>query len=235
MSDVFINNIGLLEFLQPETLLKWLGPWALIGVIFIIFAECGLLIGFFLPGDSLLFITGLFISTGYIKTPLWLALVLLAGAAVLGNLVGYWIGKFVGMKLFDKPDSKIFKKEYVVKTHEFFEKHGSRAIVLARFIPIVRTFITAMAGASGMNFRKFATYSAIGGVLWAAGVTLLGYFLGGFQIVKDNIEIMLILIVLVSLLPVFFEYAKHRKEKKAAAGGIVDGPASPDAPEIDPA
>jgi membrane-associated protein len=210
--QMLLSNVALLEFLSPENILDWLGPWALIGVTFIIFAECGLLIGFFLPGDSLLFVTGLFVAQGFINEPIWLVATVLAVAAVAGNLVGYWIGKAIGPRLFDKPDSKIFKQEYVDKTHEFFEKYGARAIILARFVPIVRTFITATAGIAGMDFRKFATYSAVGGVIWGAGITLLGYFLGGFPIVKDNVEIVLLLVVFVSILPILFEYIRHRRQ-----------------------
>lgn len=213
----FIDQIALLEFLSPENILNWLGPWALVGVAFIIFAECGLLIGFFLPGDSLLFITGLFVAQNFIEQSIWLVVFVLTVMAVVGNLVGYWIGRAVGPKLFDKPDSKIFKQEYVEKTHEFFEKYGARAIILARFVPIVRTFITAIAGVAKMDFRKYALYSTIGGILWAAGITLAGYYLGNFPIVKDNIEIVLILVVLVSILPIVIEYIKHRREGKSAA------------------
>ena len=213
----FIDQIALLEFLSPENILNWLGPWALVGVAFIIFAECGLLIGFFLPGDSLLFLTGLFVAQNFIEESVWLVVIVLATMAVVGNLVGYWIGRAVGPKLFDKPDSKIFKQEYVEKTHAFFEKYGARAIILARFVPIVRTFITAIAGVAKMDFRKYALYSTIGGVLWAAGITLAGYYLGNFPIVKDNIEIVVILVVLVSILPIVIEYIKHRSEGKAAA------------------
>ena len=213
----FIDQIALLEFLSPENILNWLGPWALVGVAFIIFAECGLLIGFFLPGDSLLFLTGLFVAQNFIEQSIWLVVIVLTTMAVVGNLVGYWIGRAVGPKLFDKPDSKIFKQEYVEKTHAFFEKYGARAIILARFVPIVRTFITAIAGVAKMDFRKYALYSTIGGVLWAAGITLPGYYLGNFPIVKDNIEIVLILVVLVSILPIVIEYIKHRSEGKAAA------------------
>ncbi|MGB5016090.1 MAG: VTT domain-containing protein [Candidatus Nanopelagicales bacterium] len=211
------STIALLEFLNPETLLNWLGPLAMIGVTVIIFAECGLLIGFFLPGDSLLFITGLFIADNLIDMNIWLAVIILAAAAVTGNLVGYWVGRLIGPKLFDKPDSKLFKREYVDKTHKFFEKYGAPAIILGRFVPIVRTFITAIAGIGKMDFRTYAIYSTIGGVLWAGGVTLLGYFLGGFAIVKDNIEIMLILIVLVSVIPLVIEYLRHRRDKDSEA------------------
>jgi membrane-associated protein len=211
-----MDNVALLQWLDPTYILDQLGPWALAGVVFIIFAECGLLIGFFLPGDSLLFATGLFISTGDIKEPLWLALVVLCAAAVLGNLCGYWIGRKAGPKLFDKPDSKLFKTEYVDKTHAFFDKYGPRAIVLARFVPIVRTFITAVAGVGKMDYRVYATYSAIGGVAWVCLLTILGYFLGTNQFVKDNLEIVLILIVLVSVIPIVIEYLRSRRENKNA-------------------
>jgi len=212
-----LNNVALLEFLNPENILNWLGPWALIGVTFIIFAECGLLIGFFLPGDSLIFLTGLFVAQGFINEPIWLVATTLAIAAVSGNLVGYWIGKAIGPKLFEKPESKIFKRVYVEQTHKFFEKYGAYAIILARFVPIVRTFITATAGIVGMDFRKFATYSAIGGLIWGAGIALLGYFLGNFPIVKDNVGIVLLLVVFVTTAPIAIEYIRHRRQTPAQA------------------
>ena len=208
----FVQQLALLDFLKPENILNWLGPWALVGVAFIIFAECGLLIGFFLPGDSLLFLTGLFVAQNFIKQPIWLVTLVLVVMAVVGNLCGYWIGRLAGPKLFDKPDSRFFKKEYVDKTHVFFEKYGARAIILARFVPIVRTFITAIAGVAKMDFRKYAIYSTIGGVLWAGIITLAGYYLGNFTIIKDNIEIVLILVVLISIIPIIIEYIKHRRE-----------------------
>lgn len=209
------QSLGLLEFLDPESILTWLGPLALIGVIGIIFAECGLLIGFFLPGDSLLFITGLFIAQGFIDTPIAVACLLLVFAAVLGNLTGYWIGHKAGPRLFNRPDSRLFRQEYVDKTHEFFERYGARAIVLARFVPIVRTFITAMAGVGRMDFRIYMTYSAIGGIGWAAGVTLLGYWLGNVPFVKEHIELILIGVVGVSVLPIVYEYVRHRRQAAA--------------------
>jgi len=212
-----VDLVALLDFLDPENILTWLGPMALIGVILIIFAECGLLIGFFLPGDSLLFITGLFIAQGYIDTPIWLAALLLALAAVIGNATGYWIGYKAGPRLFSRPDSRFFKKEYVDKTHQFFERYGPRAVVLARFVPIVRTFITAMAGVGRMDFRVYMTYSAIGGLLWGAGVTYLGYLLGNVPFVKDHIELILIGVVAVSVLPIVYEYIRHKREAAAAA------------------
>jgi len=198
------------EWIQPTYILEKFGTAAFVAVLVIIFIECGLLV-FFLPGDSLLFVTGLFISTNQIGVPLWLACLLLSVAAVAGNISGYWIGAKAGPALFDKPDSKLLNPDGIAKTHAFFDKYGVRAIVLARFVPIVRTFITAMAGVGRMNFRTFVTYSAIGGVIWAAGLTIAGYFLGHIEFVQKNIEIIAILIVLVSLLPAAYEWNRGRK------------------------
>ncbi|MFC3892453.1 DedA family protein [Lentzea rhizosphaerae] len=192
-----------------------LGPWMLVGLCLIVFAECGLLVGFFLPGDSLLFTAGLFVAAGHISTPLWVVCVLLTVCAFIGNVVGYYIGRKAGPALFNKPESKIFKKEYVDKTQEFFDKYGPRAIVLARFVPIVRTFITAMAGVGKMDAKKYFTYSAIGGVAWAAGLTVLGYFLGQVAFIKNNLELTLIGIVALSFIPIIIEVIKARKEKKS--------------------
>jgi membrane-associated protein len=201
------------SWLNPETMLTTFGDIAFWVVMGIIFAECGLLIGFFLPGDSLLFVTGLFIAQNFISMNIWLAAILLTISAILGNAVGYWIGKQAGPALFRKPDSKLFKREYVEKTAEFFEKYGARAIVMARFVPIVRTFITATAGMGRMDFRRFMIFSAIGAVLWAGGVTILGYFLGNIEFVKKNIEFILILVIAISLIPVFVEWIKHRRQR----------------------
>lgn len=204
------------EWLDPQTLLTSLGDIAFWVVLGIIFAECGLLIGFFLPGDSLLFITGLFIASGYISINIWIACLLLLTAAIVGNAVGYAIGYKVGPALFRREDSRLFKREYVEKTHAFFDKYGGRAIILARFVPIVRTFITAIAGVARMDFRRFMVFTAIGGIIWAVGVTLAGYFLGTIPFVKDNIEAILLLVVLVSVVPIVIEFVKHRRQRGAA-------------------
>ncbi|MPZ66900.1 MAG: DedA family protein [Pseudonocardiaceae bacterium] len=193
-----------------------LGPYVLAGLCLIIFAECGLLIGFFLPGDSLLFTAGLFVASGIIDTPIWLVCVLLTVCAVIGNMVGYGIGYKVGPALFNKPDSTLFRREYVDKTHEFFEHYGPRAIVLARFVPIVRTFITAIAGVARMDPRTYFTYSIVGGIAWATGVTLLGFWLGRIPFVKENVEAMLIGIVVLSVLPIGYEYLKARRRNSKA-------------------
>lgn len=203
------------DWLNAESLLSSLGTFAFWAALAIVFAENGLFV-FFMPGDSLLFVIGMFVATGAIDVPIWLACLLLAVAAVLGNVVGYWIGYAVGPSLFNRPNSRIFKPVYITKTHEFFEKYGATAIILARFVPIVRTFITASAGIGRMDFRRFLAYSAIGGVLWAVGVTLLGYWLGNVEFVKKNIEVMLVLIVLVSVVPMVIEYVRHRRKSSTA-------------------
>jgi membrane-associated protein len=199
------------DWLQPDTLISLLGPWAVIGLALIVFAECGLLLGFFLPGDSLLFTAGLFVAQGAIPTPLWLVCAVLAVAAFAGNVTGYWVGRAAGPAIFDKPKSRLFKPQHVAKTQEFFDKYGNRAIVMARFVPVVRTFITVMAGVGQMEPKRFFAYSLIGGVGWAAGVTVLGFWLGQFAFVRNNIELMLILIVAVSVLPIVVEIMRARR------------------------
>ncbi len=208
------------EWLRPDTIITWLGPWALVGLALIVFAECGLLIGFFLPGDSLLFTAGLFVASGAIASPLWVVCAVLVAAAVLGNACGYWIGRTAGPAVFDKPRSRLFKPKHVAKTQEFFDRYGTRAIVLGRFVPIVRTFITVMAGVGRMDARRYLTYSVLGGVLWAAGVTLLGYWLGQFAFVKANIELILILIVVASVLPMVVEVLRARRHAAGTPGAV---------------
>ena len=209
----FATSIQAAGFLDPEGLLKGFGGLALFAACMILFIECALLIGLVLPGDSLLFIVGILLATGFISTPVWIAIVAMSVSAILGNLLGYWTGYKLGPKLFNKPDSRIFKQEYVVITQNFFEKHGPRAIVLARFVPVVRPVITSMAGVARMNFRVYATYSTIGGILWVVTLTLAGYFFGGIPFVADNIELVTLGIVGLSLIPVILEVLKQRKKK----------------------
>jgi len=205
------------EWLKPDVIIEWLGPWALIGLALIVFAECGLLLGFFLPGDSLLFTAGLFVAQGAIGFPLWLVCLILVVAAFAGNVVGYYIGRAAGPAVFDKPESRLFKPKHVARTQEFFDKYGTRAIVLGRFVPIVRTFITVMAGVGRMDAKRYFTYSLLGGVLWAAGVTALGFWLGQFAFVRDNIELMLLLIVVLSVVPIIIEIVRSRRSGGAHA------------------
>ncbi|MFC6018949.1 DedA family protein [Plantactinospora solaniradicis] len=196
------------EFLDPEWLISTFG---LLGILAIVFAESGLLIGFFLPGDSLLFTAGLLTADGeYITYPLWLVCLLITIAAIAGDQVGYAFGKKVGPALFRRPNSRLFKQENLLKAHEFFEKYGARSIVLARFVPIVRTFTPIVAGVSGMRYRTFVVYNVIGGILWGTGVTVLGFFLGQIPFVKENIELILIGIVFVSVIPIAIELLRAR-------------------------
>ncbi|MGZ5416794.1 MAG: DedA family protein [Nocardioides sp.] len=203
-----------LDWLDPEHLLNQFGDYALWGAAAVIFAECGLLIGFFLPGDSLLFTVGLLVAQDKISYPLWLCCVVLFLASMIGNACGYYIGDKAGPRIFQRDDSKIFKRQYVEKTREFFEKYGNRAIVLARFVPVVRTFITVMAGVGTMSFRRFMIYSAVGGALWAIGVTLLGYYLGTIPFVANNVEVMLLAFVAIAIVPVAIEYLRERAVRK---------------------
>lgn len=204
------------SWLQPEELIYLLGPYVLLGLCLIIFAECGLLFGFFLPGDSLLFTAGLFVANGFIGYPIWLVCLLLTVCAILGNIVGYYIGYTVGPPLFKRPDSRMFKQEYVDRTHAFFVRYGGRAIILGRFVPIVRTFITAIAGVASMDARKYFGYTVIGGLLWATGVTLLGYWLGRIPFVEENLGAFLIGIVLLSISPIIAEMVRARWENRRA-------------------
>jgi membrane-associated protein len=206
------------SWLDPEQLLRMLGPAVLVGLCLIIFAECGLLIGFFLPGDSLLFTAGLFVAGGRIGSPIWLVCLLLAMCAVVGNVVGYYLGYQAGPALFNRPDSRLFKREYVDKTHAFFDKYGARAILLGRFVPIVRTFITAIAGVGRMDPRKYFTYSIVGGVAWATGVTLLGFWLGRIMFIRDHVELILVGIVALSVIPIVIEAVKARRLSRRRAG-----------------
>lgn len=210
------------SWLDPDYLIQSFG---LLGILIIVFAESGLLIGFFLPGDSLLFTTGLLVTTGqYLHQPLWLVCLLIVIAAVVGDQVGYLFGRKVGPALFKRPDSRVFKQENVEKAHEFFEKYGPKSLVLARFVPIVRTFTPIIAGVSRMNYRLFVIFNVIGGTLWGAGVTLLGAALGKVDFVHEHIELILIGIVLLSVLPIVIEYLRARRgSAKAAAERSADG------------
>ena len=196
------------SWLDPESLIRTFG---MLGVLAIVYMESGLMVGFFLPGDSLLFTAGL-LSANDVLPDIWVLLVTIPIAAIAGDQTGYWIGRKFGPPLFNRPDSRFFKREYVDQTAAFFEKHGPRAIILARFVPIVRAFVPVMAGTSHMHYRTFLVYDIVGGILWDAGVTTLGYFLGQIEFVKNNIEFILIGVVAVSVIPVIFEVRKARRE-----------------------
>jgi membrane-associated protein len=186
-----------------------------IGLFGIIFAESGLLIGFFLPGDSLLFTAGFLASQGFLNIYILIGLTFIG--AVLGDSVGYWFGKKTGNKIFTKEDSLLFKKDNIHKSEEFFKKHGAKAIVLARFVPIVRTFTPILAGVGTMHYKTFLKFNVVGGSLWTIGVSLLGYFLGNLipNIDKYLLPIIL-LIIIISILPNVIHIVKSRKNKKSS-------------------
>jgi membrane-associated protein len=182
----------------------------------ILFAECGLLVGFFLPGDSLLFAAGLIVALEG-KPSLFVLLPICFVAAAAGDQVGYMVGARLGPSLFTRPDSRFFKQENVTRTHEFFERHGARALILARFVPVVRTFTPVLAGVSKMQYRKFVTYNLVGAFLWAFGATLVGWSLGKrYPKLEEYLTPVAIVIVLLSVLPIAFELRKARKAQSVA-------------------
>lgn len=209
------------NFMDPVWLFQNLGPAFLLVSVLIIFTECAIFP--ILPGDSLLFAVGMFIAQASgirlfgldeIGT-LLAAIVILLVAAVAGNVVGYWVGKRLSPWLFKPRDGlvgRIFSQKHLDDAHAFFERYGSKALVLGRFVPFVRTFVTMVAGAAGMTFRHFITWTGVGAVVWVIGVTLLGFFLGNVSIIKDNLEVALILIVVISVIPMAFEIVKERRK-----------------------
>lgn len=219
-----------LKYLNPkvliDALLAWLGAYVYLGLFFIIFAETGLAIGFFLPGDSLLVVAGLFAAAG--KLNLWIMLVSLFVAAVVGDAVGYYSGRKIGKAIFTRPKSRFFNPKHLQKAHAFYEKHGGKTIIIARFVPIVRTFAPIVAGAAEMRYRDFLLYNIFGGFFWVTSMLLAGYFLGGlveraFGIkLEDHIDKVVIVVVFLSVLPIIIEYLKARfgKSKLEAETGV---------------
>jgi membrane-associated protein len=203
--------------LDPKSLIDDVGLW---GVFAVVFAESGMLVGFFLPGDSLLFTAG-FLASGpssvdeALHLPLGWLLVGTFIAAVAGDQVGYVIGRRAGPAIFNRPDSRLFKRENVDKAHAFFERYGAKTIVLARFVPVVRTFAPVVAGVSNMQYRTFVTFNVVGGFLWAIGVTLLGYFLGQVDFIEENLELAILTVVAISVLPIARELWLARKQRRA--------------------
>lgn len=190
------------------------GAWTYLILFLIIFCETGLVVTPILPGDSLLFAIGVFCGLGTLDIKLTLAL--LSVAAILGDTVNYSVGKFIGPKVFHYENSRIFKKEYLQKTHAFYEKYGGKTIIIARFVPIVRTFAPFVAGVGSMTYGKFLTYNVAGGLLWVFSLTLAGYFFGNIPVVKNNFTAVILGIIFVSVLPGLIEYIRHRRAAKAA-------------------
>ncbi|MEV8144093.1 VTT domain-containing protein [Specibacter sp. NPDC078709] len=218
-----VPSLGLLpDWLDPMNLLNHpaMGFWVVIIACGIIFAETGLLVGFFLPGDSLLFTAGLLVSTGAMPVNIWVLIAMLVVSGFVGNQLGYYIGYKAGPAIFNKPDSRLFKKQHVDSAHAFFERHGGKALILARFVPIVRTFVPVIVGVAKMDMRKFLLFNAIGAIAWAGGVTYLGYVLGNnFPWVQNNLDIIFLAIVAVSVIPIGIEFLKaiSKRRKKNAA------------------
>jgi len=208
--------LALLDFAND-----WVRKGGLTVLALIVFAESGLLVGFFLPGDSLLFFAGFLSSDagGHVLPPLPVVALVCAAAAILGDQVGYFIGTKMGPALFDRPTSRFFNPANVKKAELFFERHGSKTIVLARFVPIVRTFVPNVAGVSSMNYRTFVMFNVVGGMLWAVGLTTLGYFLGEIDAVKNNIEIAALFIVALSIAPLAIEFMRHRRRVAVESSG----------------
>ena len=207
-----------MSFLDPQTIILTGG---LIAITAIIFAECGLLIGFFLPGDSLLFTAGFLASQRVVPNlDIWTLSILCGVAAALGPLVGYWYGHLWGPRLFSREDSMLFRKQHLVRAHEFYERHGGKALILARFMPVVRTFAPVVAGVASMDYGRFVVYTAIGAVVWAVGMLWLGYFLG--SLIPDAgkyLEYIVALIILVSIAPPIIHLLRERSAKRYSPEG----------------
>ncbi|WP_067852754.1 VTT domain-containing protein [Nocardia shimofusensis] len=212
-------------FLDPVNLLNSFGTWVLAGLLLVVFIESGLLFPL-LPGDSLLFTAGLIAAAKSEDidpfAPIGALLVLIPIAAFAGDQVGYMIGNRGGTALFKDNESRFFKKKYIDESHAFFVKHGPITIILARFVPFVRTFAPVVAGASGMSYKVFVVYNAVGAILWGSGVTMLGYLLGQIQFIRDNIDLIFLLIVFVSVVPIFVEIFKRWRGKGDAEGSEDD-------------
>jgi membrane-associated protein len=220
---------ALKDYLNPkfiiDTMLDKFGIFVYFGLFFIIFAETGLAVGFFLPGDSLLVVAGLFAAAG--KLNIFVLLISLFIAGIIGDLVGYLTGRRMGKTIFSRPKSRIFNPSHLIKAQKFYEKYGGKTIILARFVPIVRTFAPIVAGAAEMPYRTFAFFNIFGSFLWIFSMLLAGYFLGGlvesaFGIKLDeHIDKVVIVVVLLSILPMIFEYWKARRERKAGEAELV--------------
>jgi len=198
-------------YLNPETI----AAAGYIVILFVVFAETGLAAGFFLPGDSLLFVAGLFAADG--KLNLFALLIGVFLAAVIGDAVGYFTGSRLGPRLFKRQKSLLFRPSHLQKAHAFYEKYGGKTIIIARFVPIIRTFAPIVAGAAQMPYRTFVVFNIIGGFLWVFSMILAGFFLGrAFPVLRDHIEIVMIVIVAISLMPPVIEYLKSRRAKARA-------------------
>ncbi len=190
------------------------GLWTYVILFLVVFAETGLVVTPFLPGDSLLFVAGTLSGSGYMN--ITIVYFSLLAAAILGDTVNYWVGHYIGPQVFANKNSRFFKKEYLDKTHKFYEKHGGKTIILARFVPIIRTFAPFVAGVGKMHYETFLIYNVVGGFLWVTGFVLAGYYFGGLEIIEENFHYAVFGIIIVSVLPMLYEYIKHKREAKIA-------------------
>jgi membrane-associated protein len=208
------------DFLDPTKLIGYFGTWAMVGLLVVIFVESGVLFPV-LPGDTLLFVAGMLAAgtaaAGQAEFQLWQLLVFIPIAAILGGQVGYFVGRYLGTAMF-KPNARVLKQRYLDEAHAFFEERGPFAIVLARFVPIVRTLAPITAGAARMSYGVFTLYNVIGAVVWGVGLTLLGYGLGQFEVIQKLLEPIFILIALASITPMIYEWYKRRRAAKKATG-----------------
>jgi membrane-associated protein len=202
--------VNINDILHPEALLQSLGSWALVIAALIVIAETGLLLGFFLPGDSLLFTVGLLIGSGTIASPIWLACLVIAVSAVIGDQIGYFIGLKAGPAVFKRPDSKLFSHKNVERTQAFFAKYGSKAVIFAHFVPIMRTFIPVAAGVGKMPYRYYLRNNIIGAFTWGLSVPMIGFLLGGNEFIKNNVILITLVLVALSFIPVIIEVVKAR-------------------------
>lgn len=217
------TNLALTQLLDPMYLLQetWLKNAVLPAILVIVFIETGLLFPL-LPGDSLLFTGGLLAAQDNPPVSIWVLVPAVTFIAFAGDQCGYWIGRAIGPAIFRKEDTRFFKKSYVTETHEFFEKHGPKTIILARFVPIVRTFMPVLAGVSKMDYRKYVAFDIVGAILWGGGVTILGYFLGGVGFIRDHVEAIFLLIVFVSILPGIMAVAKKLLNRGAEQPEVLE-------------
>ena len=202
-----------------DLLIRDYGMWTYLIFFIIVFCETGLVVTPFLPGDSLLFVAGTFAALGSLNL-MWL-LVILSAAAILGDTINYWIGNYIGPKVFQMQNSRVFRKEYLDRTHQFYEKYGPITIVIGRFIPIIRTFAPFLAGVGSMTYGKFLIYNVVGGILWIASFTLGGYFFGNLPFVKKNFTLVIVAIIVISVMPTVIEYLRQRRQAKAKRTSLI--------------
>jgi len=212
-------------------LMATLGPLAVLLLMAVLFAETGLLVGFFLPGDSLLFAAGVLVAAGAMHLPLWMVAAGALVAAGLGDQVGYLVGRWSGPRIFNRPESRLFSRRHVDRAHAFFDRHGPRAVILARFVPVVRTFTPVVAGVGRMSRRRFTVYNLVGAATWAVGLLVAGFFLGGVPVIADHIELVAVGLASLSVVPASIAFARRRARRRASYadrsfGMVSAGPAA---------